>query len=371
MDNKKTIMVAIGVLCGIMFVYGLDIMTARWPAELRYHFLQGKVIRYDVQAGIDNLTLLQKGGRRVPVRYTYTEHMQLNFYFYHAPRTGRRTMVMELLSKKIVPEQITVDGKDRTASLATGFAKRTPPPWYLFFTFEEAGVRAGLCHASRVRDMIVSTYYVRTLPKGTARTRDRWSGEIDMGPFITTYNWRFDKLRLEENNLADVSGGGEFFQELPGGGKGASLGSYAFSYTLGTGREQGYVREAKGSFDIISKEVGERISYREEFVQKLAGVDKLPNKRIRRTAQELEDLRQAVAREEEGDAQAFHDSLLAHLLKHRDSLLWDNLFTLLNDLRAKCGFEPVKREELEDAAGPGKAPEEKKKSRKKSAKSVR
>ena len=147
----------IGLVSGMVFVYGLDLLTAKLPAKLRYHFQPWKVLRYEVEAEIDNLTVLNRNGRKVPVRYQYTEKMELNYYFYHATRTGNRVIMMELMPVKITPKSITLDGRDATQELGPSLYRRMPPPKYTFFDFEDYGEINGLRRSAGIRDMIVST----------------------------------------------------------------------------------------------------------------------------------------------------------------------------------------------------------------------
>lgn len=349
MDNKKkTLMLVMGLVSGIVLVYGLDVLTARYPAALRHDFQPWRILRYSVEAQIDNLTVLEKGGRKVPARYRYTEEMELRCYYYHAPGNWQQVVMMELAPKKIVPKSITVDGADATEQIGPRYAARVPPAWYVFFDFSKSGEIAGQRRAAAIRDMIVSTYYVRRLPKGITYTSNTWSGEADMGPFITSFEWRFDNLRIvgKDKSLADISGSGGFFEELPGGGRGRELGSYTYCYTLGIGSAQGYIREAEGSFDLRSSEGGGGTSYREEFVQKLVSVEEIPPGLQKRVSEQLAALREVVELKELGDARAFHDGLVTWLRRYPDSALWDKLFALLNSLRVSCGEEPFEREDI-------------------------
>lgn len=347
MDRKKTLLMFLGVISGMVFVWGLDILTARLPADLKHDFMHWKVLSYDVKAQIDTLRVVQKERGRVPVRYVYSEDMELNFYHYHTPRAGRRTVMMELVTKKLTPKSITVGGSDATGQLGPGFAADVPPPWYVFFDFEEYGAIEGQRRAAGVRDMIVSTYYVRRLPRKTVLTRDTWSGEVDMGPFITTYNWRFDRLEVaEEGKLADISGEGEFFEELPGGGRGKQIGSYGYSYNLGIARNKHYAKKAEGLFDLSPREADAGTSYREEFTQLLTSVRPIPSGAQMELAVQLEALRGVVELRELGDARAFHGGLLAYLRTYDGSPFWDKLFAVLNALRVDCKEEPLTKDDI-------------------------
>jgi hypothetical protein len=223
-----------------------------------------------------------------------------------------------------------------------------PPAWYVFYDFSKKGKIFGQRRAAAIRDMIVSTYYVRRLPENLAYTSNTWSGSLDMGPFITSYEWCFDDLRIvsKDESLAEISGSGEFFVELPGGDRGRKLGSYTYSYTLGVGNALGYIREASGSFDLRSGEGGAGTSYREEFTQKLVSVEEIEPALQRRVSGQLAALRDVVELKELGDARVFHDGLVAWLRRFPDSTLWNNILALLNNLRASCGEEPFKKEDI-------------------------
>lgn len=349
MDNKKkTLMLVMGLVSGMVLVYGLDVLTTKYPATLRHDFQPWRILHYRLEARIDNLTVLEKDGRKVPARYRYTEEMDLRCYYYHAPDNWQQVVMMELAPRKIVPESITVDGSDATAQIGPGYARRVPPAWYLFYDFSKKGEVFGQRRAVAIRDMIVSTYYVRRLPKGITYTSNTWSGSLDMGPFITSYEWCFDDLRIvsKDESLADISGSGEFFVELPGGDRGRKLGSYTYSYTLGIGNARGYIREASGSFDLRSGEGGTGTSYREEFTQKLVSVEEIEPGLQRRASEQFAALRKVVELKELGDARAFHDGLVTWLRRFPDSTLWDKLFVLLNSLRTSCGEEPFEKEDF-------------------------
>jgi len=351
MNSTKTMLMFLGLISGMVFVYSLDVLTATIPAELEHHFKSYRILRYDITAEIDNLTVLEKGGRKVPVRYKYGEDMELNCYYFHTKHTGRRVVMMELISKKIRPESIEVAGKDETARLGPGFARRVPPPGYIFLNFEQIGLIPGQRRASTIRDMIVSTYHVRSLKKGQTFTKDVWEGEMDMGPFVTTYKWRFNNLKFDEkkDQVADISGGGEFYAELPDGVKGKKLGSYTYSYTIGVGvrnKHEGYIRNAEGSFDIASQYAEMGTSYREKFVQKIKAIESVPRNSMDKFRDEMENLKNVMAKETLGDTQAFHDGLVMHLRTHPESPIWENLLALLNGLREKCGEEPVSRKDI-------------------------
>jgi hypothetical protein len=348
MDKKKTLILVLGVVCGMVFVYGLDVMTTSMPAKLQYKFLPWGILRYEVEARIDNLTVMKKDGSDVPVRYRYAESMEINYYFYSELSTGRRIVVMELLSKEIRPESIVVKGEDRTEEMGPGFAASTPAPTYLFFDFRETGVEPGRRKAAGIRDMIVSSYYTRLVPRETIHTGDTWSSEMDMGPFTTTYEWSFDSLNLigPGKTEAAVSGHGEFIADEAEGGKGGNLGSFDYSYTIGIWPDDCYVKEAKGSFDLTARKGSTGTSYREEFTQKLVEKGHIPPELQESVRQEFESLKSVLAKEELGDAKVFHDSLVAHLRRFPQSIFWDRLLLYLNDLRVKCGSEPVTREEL-------------------------
>ncbi len=356
MDSKKAFILLMGVVSGIIFVLTLDVFTKQFPARLRYHFTAWKTARYDVKAKVDLLTVLEKQGRKVPVRYVYTEDMDLNFYYYHAPRTGRLSVMMERLTRSIAPEAITVDGRDETKKLGPGFARRLPAPWYEFLDFDAHGALKCQRRGTSIRDMIFSTYCVRRLPKKIIYTGDTWSGEVDAGTLLTTYTWEFDNLEIsgDKVQLAEIAGSGEFFGKKPGGGRSTSMGSYTFSYTLGVGRNEGYMRRAKGSFDLQSRELGAGASYREEFTQELVSMDDIDQHARQGMAVQLEALREIFTEHDMGDAKAFHDGLRSYLRRYQNSPLWDNLFTILNDLRVKCELEPLTKEKLLENEDSGK-----------------
>jgi hypothetical protein len=348
MDSKKAFILLMGVVFGMVFVLTLDVFTKRFPARLQYHFVSWKVARYDVKAKVDLLTMLEKQGRKVPVRYVYTEEMDLNFYYYHAPRTGQLSLMMERLTRKITPESITVDGKDETKKHGPAFAKRLPAPWYEFQNFNKHGMLKCQRHRAEIRDMIFSTYCIRHLPKKIIYTGDTWSGEKDMGALVTTYTWEFENLLTPKDSaqLARVTGYGEFFDKQAGGGKGTSQGTYTFSYTLGIGRKEGYIRQAQGTFDLHSRELGAGASYREEFTQDLISMENLDTQAHREMSAEITALKEVFTEHDMGDAKAFHNGLVAHLRAHRDSPLWENLLDILNDLRVKNKLKPVDRDKL-------------------------
>jgi hypothetical protein len=338
----------LGVISGMVFVYSLDLLTTRLPATLHHDFQHWKILRYHLVAQIDNLTVIDKKGKKVPLRNQYAEEMDLNCYFYHAIQTGRRLVMMELVPKKIVPKSITVAGRDETRQRGPKFAARAPAPWYLFLDFADDGAIECQRRTAGIRDMIVSTYCVRRLPKGKIFTRDTWSGEVDMGPFITTYRWRFDDLKSPEprKKRAYINGEGDFFEELSAAGRGEKLGSFTYSYTLGVGRAEGYIRKAEGSFDLRSRKSGTGISYREEFVQKLVEVKRIPPAAQNTIRQQLEELKEIFEQEKLGDYQAFHDGLFVYLRRFPGSPFWNNLLILLNDLRTKCGEKPATEEDI-------------------------
>jgi hypothetical protein len=274
--------------------------------------------------------------------------MEMNYYFYNALRTGARIVVMELVSKEIVPESIEVSGEDRTREMGPAFARRKPAPTYLFFELDETGVKPGSRRAAGIRDMIVASYYTRIVPRETIYTGDSWSGESDMGPFTTAYEWTFESLGItaESKREAVVSGSGEFLLDNAGNESGAKLGSFTYSYTIGIWPDDCFVKQAEGSFDLNSRREGSGTSYREEFVQKLVKLDRVLPQQQERLCEEFESLRQVLAKEELGDAKLFHDSLVAHLRRYPDSVFWNRLLLYLNDLRVKCGSEPATREEI-------------------------
>jgi hypothetical protein len=358
MDSKKSFLMVLGVIAGMVFVWGLDFLTTRYPAKLRFDFLPWKVARYSIIAEIDSLTVMDKEGGKVPLRNRYAEEMELSCYYFNMKKTGKRVMMLELLSKKIEPKSITVAGVDETAQRGPKFAARMPAPWYVFLDFEKDGAIKGQRRTAGIRDMIVSTYFVRRLPKGQILTGDTWSGDVDMGPFITTYKWQFDELRFtrERERLADISGEGEFYEELSGGGKGEKLGSYTYSYTIDLGRNKACIRRGGGSFDLQSRKLGTGTSYRENYKQKLLRVESIPPESQKQMREQFEMLKEVVEQKELGDLQAFHDGLYFFLRRYPGSPLWDNILILLDDLRVKCGEEPATKEDILQ----GKKPELKK-----------